>query len=93
MKIQKEEDKKYLRKLNVDHHSDEVVNKTIEKDVGKHSTKSAGDNLDKSAEFIFDDDDEERLKPKILRIEEYAKGKIVSLQQDINYYKTIQYGV
>ena len=53
-----EEDKEYLRKQNVDHHSDEVVNKTIEKDVGKHSTKSAGDNLDKSFDFIFYDSEE-----------------------------------
>ena len=44
-----------MRKQNVDHYSDVVVNKIIEKDVGKHSTKCAGDNLDKSAEFIFDD--------------------------------------
>ena len=40
-----EEDKEYLRKQNVDHHFDEVVNKTIEKVVGKHSFKYAGDNL------------------------------------------------
>ena len=33
-----EEDKEYLRKQNVDYHSDAVVNKTKEKDVCKHST-------------------------------------------------------
>ena len=48
-----EEDKEYLRKQNVDYYSDDVANKNIEKDVDKHSTKCAGDNLDKSAEFIF----------------------------------------
>ena len=47
-----EEAKEYLRK-NVDHHSNGVVNKTISKDVYKNSIKCARDNLDKSAEFIF----------------------------------------
>ena len=41
-------------KQNVNYHSDEVVNNTIEKDVGKHSTKCTGDNLDKYVEFIYD---------------------------------------
>ena len=53
-----EEDKEYLRKQIIDYYSDGVVNKTIEKDVGKHSTKCAGDNIDKSAEAIFDDSGE-----------------------------------
>ena len=52
LKNLQEEDKEYLRKQNVDHHSDGVVNKTIKKDVRKYSTLFAGDNLDKSAEFI-----------------------------------------
>ena len=47
-----------MKKQNVDHHSDAVVDKTIEKDVGKRSTKCAGDNLDKSDEVIFDDSEE-----------------------------------
>ena len=51
----KEEDKEYLRKQNVDHYSDEVVNKSIKKDVDKHSTNCSGDNIDKSVVFIFDD--------------------------------------
>ena len=58
-----EEDKEYLRKQNVDYHSDDVANKNIEKDVDKHSTKCAGDNLDKSAEFIFYDT-KKRLRQK-----------------------------
>ena len=33
-------------------------NKTIEKYVGKHWTKCAGDNLDKSADFIFDNSED-----------------------------------
>ena len=37
--------KEYLREQNVHHHIDEVANNTIEKDVGKHSTKCAGNNL------------------------------------------------
>ena len=45
-------------KLNVNHHSDEVVNKTIKNDVSKHSAKCAGDNLDKSTELIFDNSEE-----------------------------------
>ena len=36
-----EEEKKYLRKQNVDHHSDAVSNKTIEKYVDKYSIKCA----------------------------------------------------
>ena len=40
-----EEDKEYLRKQSVDNHSGRVVNKIIGKDVGKHSTKRAGDNI------------------------------------------------
>ena len=52
-----------MRNQNVDHHSDAAANKNIIKDVGIHLTKSAGDNLDKSAEFIFDDN-EKILKPK-----------------------------
>ena len=45
--------KKYLRKQNFDHLIDGVVNKTIEKkEFGKHSTKSAGDNINNFAEFI-----------------------------------------
>ena len=55
-----------MRKQNVDHYSDGVVNKIIEKDVGKHSTKCAGDNLDKSAEFIFDDS-EEKIEAKNIK--------------------------
>ena len=54
-------------KQNANHHSDEVVNKTIEKDVDKHSTKCTGDNLDKFAEFIFDNS-EEKIEAKMLRI-------------------------
>ena len=54
----KEEDKEYLIKQNVDHYSDAISNKTIEKDVGKHSNKYAEDNLDKSDEFILDDCEE-----------------------------------
>ena len=42
------------------------MNKTILKDVGEHSTKSAGDNLDKSFEFIFDDG-EEKIKVKNIK--------------------------
>ena len=53
-----EENKEYLIKHNCDHHSDAVANKTIEKDVDKHSNKYAGDNLDKSDEFIYDDSEE-----------------------------------
>ena len=53
-----EEDREYLIKQNVDRHSDSVSNKTIEKNVDKHLTKHAGDNLDKSSEFIFDDSEE-----------------------------------
>ena len=45
-------------KQNINLHCDEVVNKTIEKDVGKHLTKCTGDNLDKYDEFIFDDSEE-----------------------------------
>ena len=56
-----------MRKQNVDHHSDAVVNQTIEKDVGKYSTKFSGDNINKYAEFIIDDN-KERLKKKILGI-------------------------
>ena len=41
-----EEDKEYLIKQNIDHHSDAVSNKTIEKDVGKYSNKCAEDSLD-----------------------------------------------
>ena len=66
MNSKKEEDKEYLRKLSVNHHSDEVVNKTIKKDVGKNSTKSAGDNLDKSSEFMFDDG-EEKIEAKNIK--------------------------
>ena len=66
MKNLQEEDKEYLRKQNVDYHSDGVVNKTIVKDVGKHSTKCAGDNLDKSAEFIFDGR-EEKIEAKNIK--------------------------
>ena len=50
-----EEDKEYLRKQNVDLLTDGVINKIIEKDVDKISTKCTRVNLDKSAEFIFDD--------------------------------------
>ena len=57
MKNLQEEDKEYLRK-NVDHHSDAVANKTIEKDVGKHSTKCEQEIQDRSDEFIFDDSEE-----------------------------------
>ena len=66
MKITRE-DKEYLIKQNANHHCDEVVNKTIEKDVDKNSTKCTGDNLDKFSEFIFDNS-EEKIKAKILRI-------------------------
>ena len=58
-----------MRKQKFDYHPDGVANKTIEKDIGKHSTKCTGDNLDKSAEFIFDGS-EKRLKPKVLINEE-----------------------
>ena len=61
-----EEDKEYLRKQNVDNYSDAAVNKTIEKDIGKHSTKWARDNLDISAEFIFDDS-EEKIEAKNIK--------------------------
>ena len=61
-----------MRKQNVDHHSDAVVNKIIEKDVGKYSTKFSGDNINKSAEFIFDDS-EEKIKAKNIR--NYQVGK------------------
>ena len=47
-----------MRKQNIDHHSDGVVNKIIEEDADKHSTKCARDNIDKSAELIFDDSEE-----------------------------------
>ena len=60
-----EEDKEYLIKQNVDHHSDALSNKTIEKSVDKHSTKYAGDNLDKSDEFIFVDSEEKIETKKI----------------------------
>ena len=43
-----EDDKEYLRKQNVDLHSDGVVNKIISKDVGKYLNKCSGDNIDKS---------------------------------------------
>ena len=39
--------------------------KTIEKDVGKHLTKHAGDNLDKSSEFIVDDSEKKIETKKI----------------------------
>ena len=45
----------------------------------KFSTKCTRDNLDKSVEFIFDDR-EEKIEAKILRNEDYAKEKIISLQ-------------
>ena len=57
---------KNILKQNVDHHSCGVANKTIKKDVGKHSTKCAGDNLDKSEEFIFDDC-EEKIEAKHIK--------------------------
>ena len=60
-----EEDKEYIIKQNVDHHSDAVSNKTIEKDVDKYLTKYVRDNLDKSSEFIFDDS-EEKIEIKII---------------------------
>ena len=62
-----EEDKEYLIKQNFDHHSDVVSNKIIKKDVDKHLTNYAGDNLNKSFEFIFDDS-EEKIETKKLRI-------------------------
>ena len=68
-----EEDKEYLKKLNVDYHSNKVVIKTIQKDFGKHSTKSSGDNLDKSFEFIFYDG-EEKIETKKLRYEELCES-------------------
>ena len=63
-----EEDKEYLIKQNFDHHPDAVANKTIEKNVDKHLNKYAGDNLDKSDEFIFDDS-EEKIKAKIKNVD------------------------
>ena len=54
-------------KQNIDYYFDEFVNKIIKKEVRKHSTKCAGDNLDKTSEFIFDDN-EEKIESKILRI-------------------------
>ena len=48
---------------------DWVVNKTIEKDADKFSTKCSRYNLDKSIKFIFDDS-EEKIDAKILRNEE-----------------------
>ena len=53
-------------KQNVNYHSDEVVNKTIEKDVGKNSTKCTGGNLDKFTEFIFDNS-EEKIEAKNIK--------------------------
>ena len=47
------EDKGYLRKQDVYHHSDGVLNKTNEKDIWKHSTKCAEDYLDKSVELCL----------------------------------------
>ena len=52
------EDKEYLIKQNANHHCDEVVNKTIEKDVDKHSSNCTEDNRYKFAEFIFDNSEE-----------------------------------
>ena len=52
-----EKDKEYMRKQNVNHHSDELEIK-LSKDVGKHSTKCAGGNIHKSAEYIFGDREE-----------------------------------
>ena len=49
--------------------TDWVVNKIIEKDADKFSTKCTRDNLDKSVEFIFDNI-EEKIEAKILRNEE-----------------------
>ena len=69
-----EEVKEYLRKQNVVHHSDAVVNKTIEKDVGKHWTKCAGDNIDKSAEFIFDGSEEKVEARNIKNSRVYAEN-------------------
>ena len=73
-------------KQNVNHHSDEVVNKTIEKDVGKHSNKSTGDNLDKFDEFIFDNS-EENIKVKILRILKKMQKSKENLKQSIIFLK------
>ena len=58
-----------MRKQNVYHFTDWVVNKITEKDADKFSTKCTRDNLDKSVEFIFDDS-EEKIEAKILRNEE-----------------------
>ena len=69
-------------KLNVNHYCDEVVNKTIEKDVDKHSTKCTKDNLDKFAEFIFDNS-EEKIKIKILRIFKKMQKSKENLKQSI----------
>ena len=69
-----EKDKEYLRKQNVDHHSEGVVNKTKKNDVGKHSTKWAGDNIDKSAEFIFDDSEEKIEARNIKNSQVYAEN-------------------
>ena len=69
-------------KLNVNHYCDEVVNKTIEKDVDKHSTKCTKDNLDKFAEFIFDNS-EEKIKIKILKIFKKMQKSKENLKQSI----------
>ena len=70
-----EEDKEYLIKQNVDHHSDAVSNKTIEKDVGKHLIKYIGENLNKSSEFIFDDSEEKIETKNIKNSKVDAKNK------------------
>ena len=59
-----------MRKQNVNLLSNGVVNKTIKKDISKHSTKCAGKNIDKSAEFIYDDS-EEKLNPKIFEMRKW----------------------
>ena len=56
-----------MRKQNVDHHSNLVVNKTIGKDVGNNLAEYAGVNQDKSAEFNLINL-KQRLKPKIFKI-------------------------
>ena len=51
------------------------MNKNIKKNVGKHSTKNAGDNLDKSVEFIFHDSEDKIETKKIIRNKELCESE------------------
>ena len=60
-----------MRKYNIDSHLDKVEDKTFGSGVGNRSTEYAEYNLDKLAEFIFDDNRE--------KIETKRLGRIINL--------------